>query len=458
MSKPVSRRLSVEPLEGRDVPANNVGTLIVGNTLFLIGDAADNGIILSQPNGAGTLRITPTGITTVNGMAGPVDGTLPANLVIRLGAGNDSISFDLGTNPILIQNALTIDYGTGGTGTNTKTTQTTGATGNGLTVGGNFGIRYAAGNVSTVLDNLEVDGGLTVLHGVGDSALSIDNREGAGNFSTIGRGVFVRNVQGVANNTFLDTNIGGNVTIINGRARATDNLVGFTQFATSQNPTQATITGNLFVSTTSGDSGTGYFLSDLHVTGNVTLAMGSGQFNTSVLASNTTTAPVIDGRLKVTAGVNGQDSIHLGSAGVGLVVKKGVTVRTGNRDATVTVDDLTVTGPTSIFTGAGMDTISIDGSATDTGSTFNNGFTIGTAPGADTVNINSGSATTATTTFNGLVSVSLGIDNDTLNLATAGKVNFANKVPLFDGRAGANTKTVTTMNLEGMTPVFRNFM
>jgi hypothetical protein len=452
---PRSQRLSVEPLEARDVPAGNVSTLIRGNTLFLFGDTADNTIILSQPNGPGTLRITPTGTTTVNGFVGAVDGTLPTNLDIQLGAGNDSLTFDLGTNPFLVQNALTIDYF--GTGVGTKTTQTTGAVANLLTVGGNLGIRYAAGNVGTVLDNLNVSGGLTVLHAAGDSALSIDSRVGAGTFATIGRGVFVHNVQGVANNTFLDTNIGGSVTIVNGKARTTDNQVGFTQFATSQNPTQATITGNVFLSTTSGDSGTGYFLSDVHVTGNVTLSMGSGQFNTSVLASNTTTAPVIDGTLKVTASAAGKSSIHLGSAGVGLTVKKNLVVRSGNRDATVTVDDTSVGLATSIFTGTGVDTITIDGSATDSGSSFTGGFNMGTGPGADTLNIGTGNAT-AVTTFAGACNVSLGTDNDTLNLATTGKVNFARKIPVFDGSQGANTKTVTAGNLVGMTPKFKNFM
>ena len=63
----------------------------------------------------------------------------------------------------------------------------------------------------------------------------------------------------------------------------------------------------------------------------------------------------------------------------------------------------------------------------------------------------------ATTSFRNATTVSLGIGDDIVNLATAGTVNFVNKVPTFNGSLGTNTKTVTTANLLGLAPVFKNF-
>ena len=437
------------------MPAGNVLTSVSNGTLFIVGDTQDNSIVLSQPQ-PGTLTITPTGTTLLNGQAGPQSGTMPPNLDILLGAGTDSLSFDLGSNPIVVPGALTVDYGTGGTGT--KTTQTTGANANTLTVGGNLGIRYAAGAVTTVLDNLAVGGNLTVLHAAGDSSFTLDNRAGAGKFSSVGRSLSVTNTQGVADNTVLDTNVTGSVTFANGRARAADNAAGTTKIANANNTSLAAIGGSLSIRNASGDSATGDTVGDVLVKGNVTLALGSGAFKATVAAQHATTGPTIDGNLTVAAAVAGAAKVALGAGGTGLTVKKNLTVRSGNRLAAVALDDLRVTGTTGIFTGAGADTVSIDGAAADSGSTFGGAFSLGTGPGADALAIGSGSAAGATTTFNGSVLVSLGIGDDALKLATAGKVDFTTKVPVFDGSTGTNTKTVTTANLHGKAPTFKNFV
>jgi hypothetical protein len=447
-------RLSVEPLEPRTVPAGNVATVISGNTLFLIGDVSDDSIILSQPLGPGTLTITPTGGTTVNRQLLPVSGVLPPNLTIELGAGNDSVAFDLGTRPILIQNALTINYGIGGVGT--KVTQTTGATANFLTVGGNFGIRYAAGATTTTLDNLAVLGGLTVLHGVGDSTFTLDNKAGSNTFSSVGGNLFLANTQGAATNSVLDTNVRGSVTISNGRARPTDNAAGTTTIAEANNTTLATIGGNLVITNASGDSTTGDTVGDVVVQGSVGLFLGNGTFGATVAAQHAASGPTIDGFLTVRAAANGSATVHLGAPGTGLTVKHALTVRSGDRPATVTLDDVSVTGATGIFTGQGADTISIDGRAGDKGSTFGGVFTMTTGPATDTLNIGTGS-TGATTTYRSTVNVSLGAGDDALNLATVGKVAFANFSPVFDGGLGTNTKDVNASNLLGKTPIVRNF-
>jgi hypothetical protein len=449
--------LRLQPLEARDVPATpDVVTVVRGNTLFLLGDNLNDSVVLSQPLGPGTITITPTAGTLLNGQSLPQAGLLAPNLTIELGAGTDSVTFDLGTNPFLVQNALTIDYGTAGIGN--KVTQTTGAIGNNLTVGGNFGIRYAAGIPTTTLDNLSVAGGLTVLHGTGDSNLTIDNQAGAGRFSAIGGNLLVTNVMGVATNVIQDTNVAGSVTITNGRARTSDGAAGSTTIDNRNNTTLATIGGSVSITNVSGNNTTGDVIGDVSVTGNVTLALGTGTFPAKVAAQNATTGPTVSGNLKITASTSGTSTIQLGAPVTGLTVKKALTVRSGNKPAVFTLDDVSVTGATSLFTGNGNDTISIDGTLNDVGSTFTGGFNLGSGPGTDILNINSGAATAAVTTFKGALTASLGTLNDTLNLANAGIVNFANKVPVFNGSTGTNTKNVTTLNLEGKTPTFLHFV
>src|SRR5262245_30189394 len=164
-----SPRLSLEPLEGREVPANVV-TVTAGGTLFILGSTQTDSITLSQPS-PGQLTITPGAGTTVNGSSLPVTGPLFGNLVIRLGSGDDSLAFDVATG-LRIPGSLVVDYGTAGIGN--KTTETINAGQFGLIVGGGLGIRYAAGNVTTNFDNLAVAGSMTIRHAIGDSQLTID--------------------------------------------------------------------------------------------------------------------------------------------------------------------------------------------------------------------------------------------------------------------------------------------
>ena len=107
--------LAVRPLEPRDVPAGNVTTALSQGTLILTGDRLANDVTVSQP-APGTITVTPAAGTTVNGGTDPV--TVPgltANLVVRLGAGDDRLAFDL-AGPIALPGRLVVDYGTAGTG------------------------------------------------------------------------------------------------------------------------------------------------------------------------------------------------------------------------------------------------------------------------------------------------------------------------------------------------------
>jgi hypothetical protein len=464
-------RLILDCLESRFVPAGNVTTFRLFGNQLLVGDANSNQIVISQIT-LGTITIAGTGGTMVNGSS-VVTIPLTGNLAIALGAGDDSITFDL-TSGMHLPGNVTIDYGGPNAGIGTKTTQTTSATSNFLTVDGNFGIRYAKGNVTTVLDNMAVSGSMTVLHAAGDSVFTLDNLKGAGSFSTIAGNLNIVNTLGQAKNQIIDTNVGFNVNILNGFARTADNSAGFNQiFNVNNTSTLSSIGASLFVKNGNGTSSTnpttglsGDLLADVHVVGNANLRLGAGTgtlvplpFNATVAAFSAT-GVTIDHSLAVVGNATWKGTIALGAPVTGLTVKGNLMVNSGNLPATIKLDDVTVLMATKIFTGMGADTITIDGSAGDLGSVFGGSFIVGTGPGADTMSINSGAAVAATTRFKGRVNVSLGRDDDTLHLAKSGTVNFEAPVPtqlLFDGSTGANTLDDTPANIGVRTPTFKNF-
>src|SRR5689334_21639155 len=80
--------LAIEILEGRDLPAGNVTTATLGDTLQLTGDAADNASLVQQL-GPDQSRITGLGGTTVDGKPDVVAKSRK-DLVIDLGGGRDS--------------------------------------------------------------------------------------------------------------------------------------------------------------------------------------------------------------------------------------------------------------------------------------------------------------------------------------------------------------------------------
>lgn len=450
------RRLSVEPLEGRDVPAA-VFTVLSGGSLFVLGSTQADTVTVSQ-NGLNQVTLTPGAGTTIDGSAGPVVRPLFASLVFRLGSGNDNLAIDLGAG-LAVPGSLIVDYGTAGTGT--KTTETVNAGQFPLRVFGGVGIRYAAGDVTTTLDNLRVNGNVLVQHLAGDSTLKIDNLTGAGTFSAIGGSLTVVNTQGVATNTLSDTNVGGSVTFANGKARAADNAAGSTTIQNANNTARATIGGSLAIANLSGDSATGNRVGDVLVRGSLGMNLGTGRFAATIADVNVTNAPVgVGGSLGIRGSSAGADTITLGGAGTGLRVGMNVTVTTGAGDATVAVNDLTVGGATAITTGAGADTVTVDGGSGALGSNFNGSFAVRTGAGADSLGINSGGASGATTTFRWAVGANLGADDDALNIANAGKVRFLTPLSLpvvFNGGLGTDTKTVDAGDVSGHKQTYLNF-
>jgi hypothetical protein len=449
--------LRVECLEDRLVPAGNVHAALLFGTLTLTGDPQANHIAISQP-AFGELTITPESGTTVNGQAGPVTFSgVSGDLNINLDKGPDEVDFDL-SQPISLPGNLNINYAaTGGDGA--KTTQTINATHNYLTVAGHLLIRYAPGDVTTHLDNVNVGGNLTVSHGVGDSVFTVDNVAGPGAFSTVGWAVTVNNTQGMAQNSLFDTNVLGSVAFSNGLARPSDHNAGFNQIYNVENTaTLATIGGSVAFSNAAGTSATGDKLGDVDVKGQVTMALGPGTFKAAVQSVNVHQAPVIESRLIISG--TGSDNIALGKAGIGLQVDGRLNLQAGSRGDQLDLEDVQVGRAASIATGAGDDTVTIDGGSGSLGSVFTGPFSLTTGAGADTVRIASGAGGGATV-FKGSVQAGLGVGADALFLATSGTVRFeapTSTPVVFDGGPGADTETFVLGHLPDRVPTFLRFI
>src|SRR5262249_53487005 len=129
-------RPALESLDDRLVPSNVTANLVGGN-LSLTDDGSVS-FTISQDR-PGRVTLTAADGTTINGQNDPVtiDG-VTGSLSYNMGAGNDSVTFDLSRTDILIAGDLSI---TGSSGSKTVVTNTDRRT-NFLTVGGNFSEIY----------------------------------------------------------------------------------------------------------------------------------------------------------------------------------------------------------------------------------------------------------------------------------------------------------------------------
>ncbi|MBW3540489.1 MAG: peptidylprolyl isomerase [Planctomycetes bacterium] len=131
----------VERLERRTMLAGNVLAELVGGDLILTGDGADNSFAVSAV--AGDVRIQGLEGTTINGSADPFVGiaggtSVPRNLVIRGGDGNDKI-----------------------------------LVGAGVAVGGEVLVEAGDGNDTINLNGLAVQGRIVIRGGAGDDGVSL---------------------------------------------------------------------------------------------------------------------------------------------------------------------------------------------------------------------------------------------------------------------------------------------
>ncbi len=397
-----SRRLHLEPLGRRDVPANlTVTYAAASHTLTIVGDDAVNDVTI-QGDAADKTHFFLTSTTgDINNVPGPfATKSGVQNINIRMLAGNDTVTFG-NTVPIELAGSLSVN---GGDGANTLSTTD-------LTVKKNFAVTngvHTGGTATTDLANLTVGGGLSIRNGSGDTFTFI-HRNTAGTSAVVGN-VTVTN--GTGQDVFFmgDMNVGGSVAVANGHGDGvTAGRTTIYNFANTA--ARSVIRGSVTVSYLDGDMSAFDALVDTEVRGNVTLNHGAGRFATYFDGYKTSVPVVIRGNLTITG--TGPQTVDIGRQynKTGLVVGKTFAVTAGVGDDFLSLNNLDVSGATRFNLGAGANQVSIDDSV------FGGTFALTTGAGIDTINFDTTAGTTQATTFHGAVTIIEGAGVDTLTLA-----------------------------------------
>jgi hypothetical protein len=448
----------MELLECRLTPTSNVTTSLVNGTLTITDNAAASSLTLSQP-AAGQITITPDAGTTINSKAGAVTITgVTGGLNVNLGTGNDTLTFDLSHHSFSI-GAVSI---TGTTGNKTVLTNTAGTT-NTLMVHGNFREILGNGFEFTTLHQFNVSGNMTIEHANGNSLvfLGVDPANLGKVFNNVTGSLTVENVtpSGIVGSGFdvdalEETNVVGNITAHMGTGDATG-FAGWTSVG-SLSSKSVTVGGNVDIMGSSGFLAFGDFANDgeevvnAHVTGNVTMELGSGAGNTALFGNG------------ASASSTSANNVMIMGSGAHDVVTVGPSVVHGNLGVAlmgpggnaVSVDGVSVTGDTALSATGGSNMIAMDNLVP--GSTFGGSVGIFTAGTNNLLEINSHSqGSSGVTTFDGPVLANLGAGGDTLILAEAGKVDFK-VASTFIGGTGTNRSFVNHQNIEGVPPTLTN--
>jgi hypothetical protein len=456
--EPCRFRPTLESLECRLTPSSNVTTSLVGGNLTITDNAATSSLTLSQP-AAGEITITPDAGTTINGKAGPVTiSEVTGGLNVNLGTGTDTLIFDLSHHSFSIGKVSI----TGTTGDKNVLTNAAGTT-NFLNVHGNFTEAFGNGTEFIQLHQFNVSGNMTFDHANGDEFLflGVDQANLGKLFNTVTGSLTVANVtesgstgSGSDVAALEETNVHGDITSHMG----TGDQVGTASWTSvgSLSSKSITVGGNVSITAKSGFLAFGDFANDgeevvnAHIAGNVTMDLGSGAGNTA-LFGNGTSADSTSARNVMILGSGAHDAVTIGPS----VVHGDLAVALmGAGGDSITMDDVSVTGPTSLVTTGGGNSIAIDNQVP--GSTFTGSVSILMGGSNNILEINSHSqGAPGTTTFDSSVLANLGTGDDTLVLAEAGKVDFKVASEFFGG--GTNHLLVKHQNIEGTQPMFTNF-
>jgi hypothetical protein len=448
----------VELLEDRLTPAN-VSASISGSTLFLTKTGGGSNTLIITPATAGQLTVTTTPGNTINGTLTTITTPVPITaVVVGLRTGNDLLVFDgTGLNgPINLSGRLTINGGSGD-----KIIEVTNTN-----IGGNVSIDLSgAGSENTTFTDVNVGGAASISHlGTGNTSVTITTSGSPmpDEFFNWGS-LSITNGIGSDVNLISDTDFAGDVTIINGPG-----ATGFTgqtggsstNISATNDENLTTISGNLFISTASGQSDSELY--DYNVVGNVTIDTGAGvagQLVPSFVGVENIQSfpgsgtPVIGGNVTI-------QSTTVSSVLPGLIIDFGTgivpvnlpLVIEGNLNISVNgtgsvgidLNDLSVPdGTTSVTLGPLTSDCSVSVQGSTVTSVYNSFFLISKAGGFNTFSIQDQAGETD---FDGPVAVRLGSGNDTLNLG--GDVNNPTGVPgavakffrrsAFNGGSGTN--------------------
>jgi len=487
---PVHRSvLSLEPLEGREVPAGLVSALLSPlGVLTITGDADTNGVTLKVT--AADVTLTPDADTTINSAAAGVPVTLSGvvksikadlkgsddtllidntvdfvvtgPVAIALGDGNNTLN--LTTAGKITLGALTVK---GLDGTDTVTIQ--GGAGTGSTIGP-ASFNYASGGSTTTLGDVRFNVGVNL---IATDAVTVPNSVTASNVTVIktfsaALGTSNPALVSFSNSTLgglketgyvvgallQSTNVLGSINVKGGfQADLQTDTVSVSGSVALSAPAPSftaagdgtTINGNLLLTGTAWTSTSFQSATLSRVKGNVTVTGGwySDSFESNGLFR-------VDKNLSLT--LNGGDNVvTLSDASVG----GGLKIRTGAGNDQITLDRTTVALATSIFAYAGSDSLSIEN-----GSTFATTFGADLGTGNDTISVAQNPAASGAVTFAGAARILAGVGNDTLLLgldpgfggSTNSRAVFVVPTSLVDGGDGIDTFDQGTAQFTGVTP------
>jgi large repetitive protein len=338
---PRTRRLDVEPLEIRAVPAGVITARLTAGILYLTGDAADNHVSIRIVNPANSyVELIPDAGTTINDLSTPGRGTPGETVLLNaqifglraaLGAGDDSVGLDP-TNDFVLDRGAAINLGHGN---NTLDLTTTGAVQlRWLRIAASEGFddvhltgdvfadaQLALGNGGSWItaDNLLVEGraGMTVRGGDGDDNLNLNDLVVLGPLTT--------RLGGGTGNPFDDQPDSGQ------HVHLTDSSVeGFIGSASSASVRldDSPVFGPVSFSFAEGGRVT---LADSRVVGDVMLSAAGPSNGLDLIA-------IGDTQVVGTVSVAGEGRAGL-AVGPGTFRAEGVTVEAGARDAALSVLD-----------------------------------------------------------------------------------------------------------------------
>lgn len=472
-ARPAPRRFlsSIEPLEDRIAPANNVLTSFIGGTLTITTvDLFDEAAILTGDNNQnfqiigtapGSVSVHMSGATTINGGAADANFTGVTNIVVDLKEGNDflvckhvdipgdftfkggdggnSLQFDgdaaashfrnitftngngvdnfafLDGSPTLT-GKLTINTGEGGSNLNIGFNST-----DDVTIAGGISITCGAGgdNINFSGSDLSVNGPVTIKGGSGDNGVRfnyLDSVVFTKPFSfTSGTG---NSVFDVGNSNNKSSSFAG-ITITNGIG---NNRVTF------QSKTSDTINGNLVITNGAGDDTFNVDSVNFSVTGFVKIKNGAGNSTTDITP---TTNNTIGGDFTL-SNAAGTDTTSIGGTTVSYKGVK-ITNGTGNTTTTLTGTDLSFASISST-SGDGADTFTV--TATNKFEILTGGLTLKNGVGGSTTSIGA----TNTASIAGLLSITNGEGLDTQIIGNgAGNFSGLHSVTISNGAGGSTT-------------------
>ncbi len=419
-------RLCVESLEHRFCPSLTLH--LASGTLFVSGSPTGNPLQLTETS-ANTFKVT--------------DGT--ANLGTYSGVSNINMNLSSHTNK-----AINFDFGGNKLGGN-------------LYINEGLGLHTSPGLSGTGLRNGTIGGSVTVVGGSGNEQLNLGADGTDSNPSTLHVGgdvTFSPHVNGTFTPSlppggvfnFLDTSVGTLVTV--GGSVNLNNVgvivLGSTttvgrdvtiSAGTGQRELlidEATINRNLSISNSStANVNLGFGGAPATIQGSVSANLNGGGNDTFAFNAPST----IGGTANITTGA-GNDSINLDGSVFG-----GMSVNGGEGNDTITSATTgAVAGNLSVTEGSGNDSITLDGSVSgNLGFNLGNGndtVTIGNAPsgmlnwhsGSGNDSVTFGDATNAPSTWN--VFMQFGTGNDTLTLAGNGTVATPNALTGFVDMGG----------------------